>query len=264
MAEENDVIDNAPSEAEVEARQFGWVSQDEFKGDPEDWRPAEEFLKRGREINGYLRKDLEKLQNTIKSKDTELAEIRETIEQFRKYHNETEARAYKRAIDDLKKEKVAAIESGDGVRAVEIDEELDNIKEAQRQAQTEKKPAPAKSNDDSGWNQWIEKNSWYGKDEVLTALANGFSEKVRMENPELVGPGFLEKVGDLVRTAVPEKFENPNRSHSAVSGSGSNRTASGTKKKGYNDLPAEAKAACDKFVKQGLMTQEQYIAEYEW
>jgi hypothetical protein len=263
MADEIDVIDSAPNEAEVEARQFGWVAQDEFKGDPEDWRPAEEFLKRGREINGYLRKDLEKLQTTLKNKDAEIAEIRTTIEEFRKYHNETEARAYQRAIEDLKKEKVAAIESGDGVRAVEIDEELDTIKEAQRQAKTEKKAAPAPAVD-SGWNQWVAKNSWYGKDEVLTALANGMAERLRNENPELVGIDFLDSVTDKVRTAMPEKFENPNRSHSAVSGSGSTRTSAPSNKKSYKDLPSEAKAACDKFVKQGLMTQEQYVAEYEW
>jgi len=35
-------------------------------------------------------------------------------------------------------------------------------------------------------------------------------------------------------------------------------------KKSYGNLPPEAKAACDKFVKQGLMTKEAYVAEYDW
>jgi len=29
-------------------------------------------------------------------------------------------------------------------------------------------------------------------------------------------------------------------------------------------LPQEAKAACDRFVKQGLLTVEEYLKEYEW
>ena len=35
-------------------------------------------------------------------------------------------------------------------------------------------------------------------------------------------------------------------------------------KKSYESLPAEAKAACDKFVKQGLMTREEYVKEFDW
>ena len=35
-------------------------------------------------------------------------------------------------------------------------------------------------------------------------------------------------------------------------------------KKSYENLPSEAKAACDKFVKQGLMTREEYVKEFEW
>lgn len=255
---END-IDNTPNPAEQEARQFGWVPKEEFKGDPEDWRDANEFLRRGREINGYLRKDLDKLQGQLQTRDRELAEIRDAMEEFRKFHNETEARAYQRAITDLKKEKVAAIEQGDGERVIEIDDEIDKIKEAQR------KPEPkATQSVDTGWTQWTQKNQWYGKDEVLTALANGFAEKVKAENPDLVGAPFLDKVADLVKQTMPDKFENPNRQHSAVSGSGTSGSGTGKKKKTYDDLPADAKAACDKFVKQGWMTKEQYVAEYEW
>ena len=35
-----------------------------------------------------------------------------------------------------------------------------------------------------------------------------------------------------------------------------------TSKKSYADLPAEAKQACDKFVKQGLLSKDQYVKDY--
>jgi hypothetical protein len=34
------------------------------------------------------------------------------------------------------------------------------------------------------------------------------------------------------------------------------------RKKGYIDLPAEARAACDKFVAQKLMSRDQYLSDY--
>lgn len=256
----NEVIENnEPTAAEIEAKQFGWVPQEDFKGNPEDWKDADTFLRRGKEINGYLRKDLEKIQKTLSQRDSEIAEIRATMEDFRKFHNETESRAYARALADLKKSKVEAIEQGDGARVVEIDDEIDKIKEAQTKP-TEKKQQPTQDN--GAWQEWNAKNPWYGQDRVLTALANGLSDEVKAANPNLVGVEFLNEVTRLVKAEMPEKFENPARENSVVSGSGNTRSAPPSRKKGYNDLPAEAKVACDKFVKQKIITQEQYIKEY--
>ena len=62
----------------------------------------------------------------------------------------------------------------------------------------------------------------------------------------------------------PDKFKNPRRQQAAaVEGAGGSTYRSGGVK-GYADLPPEAKAACDKFVNQKLITQKQYLAEYEW
>ena len=112
MAEENqEGVENksTPSAEEVEAKQFGWVPQEDFKGNPDEWRDAETFLRRGKEINGFLRKDLDKIMRLNQSQAAELAEVRATMEEFKKFHNETEQRAYKRAFDALKAEKVEAI-----------------------------------------------------------------------------------------------------------------------------------------------------------
>ena len=35
-------------------------------------------------------------------------------------------------------------------------------------------------------------------------------------------------------------------------------------KRTYADLPADAKKACDQFVKDKIMTREQYLEIYEW
>jgi len=262
QGEVSEVASNEPSESEVKARRLGWMPKEEYKGNPDQWRDADEFLQRGEEIHGYLKADLQKLQQTISQRDNEIAEMRSAMEQFRQFHNETEARAYKRAIDELKQLKATAVSQGDGEKVVEIDEELDKLKEAQRKPEAPKQSS--KGGDNGDFTTWIQENRWYAEDVELQEMADAFGDVVRRKNPSVTGKEFLDEVAKRVKKAAPEKFENPARSRAAVSSSSDSRPAGGSKKKGYNDLPAEAKAACDKFVKQKMLTVDQYLAEYEW
>lgn len=260
----SDELDNAPevNQAEVEAKQFGWMPLEEYKGNPDEWKDAETFLRRGKEINGFLRKDLEKIKEDNRKKEAELAEIRATMEEFRKYHNDTEARAYKRAVEELKAEKIEAIERGDGVRVVEIDDQIDQIKEAQQtKPEAKKDPVPGY---DADYVSWAKSNLWFSTDAELQSLALLIGQEINATEPNIKGRAFYDEVSKRVKEAVPEKFENPARNSSNVASSSDGRSPSTKKKKGYSDLPAEAKAACDKFVKQKLMTQEQYVSEYQW
>lgn len=252
-----------PTEAEVEAGGFGWVPKEEFHGNPDEWKDAETFLKRGKEINGFLRNDLEKIKRTSDARAAEIAELRQTMDEFRKYHNETEERAYKRAFNDLKQAKIEAIEQGDGARVVEIDDQITSLKEVQKKE--EPKPVTQKQEEirmtPKELQEWRQSNTWYGRDIELSELTDDFAELVAKKNPELKGVEFLAAVTKKVKAVRPDAFENPNRSNTSVSSSGGSRP---TEKRGktYADLPVEAKAACDKFVKQGMLTKEKYVAEY--
>ena len=261
-----DNVENVePNESEVKARRLGWVPQEEFKGNPEQWRDADAFLQRGEEIHGYLKADLDRLHTTLTAKDRELTEIRQTMEEFRKFHNETEARAYKRAIEELKQLKVTAIEQGDGGKVVEIDEQIDQLKEAQKKPTQEPTKNPSQVNQE--YLDWLPSNRWYDEDKELQELADDFGEIVKKNNPNLVGKAFLEEVTKKVKKAAPDKFENPARSMSSVGTSSDNRAASssGKKKKSYDNLPADAKAACDKFVKTiPNYKVEDYLKDYAW
>lgn len=276
MSEESDNVENVvensqPSESEVKASRLGWVPKAEFKGNPDQWRDADEFLARGEEIHGYLKKDLDRLQTTLTQKDREIDEIRRTMAEFQKFHNETEARAYARAIEELKKAKVTAIEQGDGEKVVELDDQISTLKEAQKKPAIEVKQQVDQVNQE--YIDWLPNNRWYLEDRELQELAEDFGEAIKKRNPELVGKAFLDKVTEKVKKVAPEKFENPNRSQSTVGTSSDNRVASSKKKKGYDDLPPDAKAACDRFVNtkvtnkqtgkvEPLMTREQYVKEF--
>jgi hypothetical protein len=62
-----------------------------------------------------------------------------------------------------------------------------------------------------------------------------------------------------MRAEFPQKFENANRRNpAAVEGSTPTRKAGRT----WADLPADARSAGERWVKQGLLTKEQYLRDY--
>jgi hypothetical protein len=256
MSEGTEVVQ--PNTSEVEARKFGWVPQEEFKGDPNQWRDADAFLQRGREINGFLRKDLDKLNNRNAELEAQLTEMKSTIEEFSKFHKETEKRAYERAIADLKAEKKEAISDGDGDRVLQIEEQIERLTEEKKTVVAPKQEQPKV---DPVFLQWKEQNSWYGTNEDLTVYADGFAQTLKQRNPALQGKAFLDAVEEKVKNVFKEQFGVPNRERpSPVDSSTAVRTSKN--KRSYSDLPPEAKAACDKFVKQGLLTKDEYVAQF--
>ena len=258
-----DNVDGQQSNAsETEARVFGWVPKGDFKGNQDEWRDADTFLARGKEINGFLRKDLDKLKAQILQRDNELAEIRGTVQEFSAYHQQTEQRSYERALEALKADKKIAIAAGDGDLTVAIEDQIDELKDKRptvKPVVKQEDRAPVPSQD---FAEWVAVNEWYRDDKLLQATANGFADVVAAENPGLSGKPFLNKVKDLVKENFPEKFNVGSRERpNAVEGSNSN-SPGGKGKKGFADLPADAQAACLKFEKQKLLTRDQYIADY--
>lgn len=248
------------SPAEQEARQFGWVAKEEFQGNPDEWRDADTFLKRGREINGFLRKDLDKIKGQLSAKEVELNELRSAMDEFKQFTRQNIEREYKAKLDILKAEKKQAISEGDGDKVIEIDDAIDSLKdEAAKQVL---KPVNDTSTQQKILNAWLDENPVFADPEVMD-LVDTLAPGIKAKNPTLVGRDFLEKVAEQVKKLVPSKFDtNSNRPSAVSSSSDSGAGRTGGKKKSYADLPSEAKAACDKFVKQGLMTQAEYIKEY--
>jgi len=259
---------------ESEARAQGWVAQDEFRGSESDWVDAETFVRRGKEIMPILRKNNEKLLKELGEAKKIAEEAREAAKEFREYQKEQFERKTKdleSQLEQLKQAKREAITQGDGDRAIAIDDAMDDLKEQRIEAKQDLKAAEEKAKEvpqvtaDPSLNEWMERNDWFGKDTRLTGVANGLGVELRRENPNLQGKSFLDKLDEELAAMLPEKF-GKKRVQNPMEGSpnGTARPSSGSGKKSYNNLPPEAKAACDKFVKQGLMTKEAYVAEYDW
>ena len=236
----------------AEAKRQGWVPQDEYNGPEDRWVDADTFVKKGKEINALLRKDNEFLKR-------EVSEMKTTMMEFKKFHAETERRAYDRAMADLRDQKKEAINTGDGDKVLQIDDAIDELKTARAQEKVEVRPS---NQPDPTFVQWNEDNPWFGKDTELTEEANLIGEVIKRKQPTLIGEEFLEEVTKRVKKAYPEKFTNTNRARpSPVEGTTAPK-ANSKGGKGYNDLPPEAKQACQKFEKSGLLTREAYLKEY--
>jgi len=261
-------------EVESEARAQGWVAKEEFRGSEDDWVDAETFVRRGKEIMPILRKNNEKLLKELNEAKKAAEEARQAAREFKEFQKdqfERKSKELETQLEQLKQAKREAINLGEGDRAVAIDDAMDQLKEERLVAKEELKKAeeaakaPPPVTQDPLINDWIERNDWFGKDRRLTTLANAIGTDLRQQDPNLMGKAFLDKLDAELAETMPEKF-GKKKTPNPMDGSpnGINRPSASKGKKSYDNLPSEAKAACDRFVSQKLMTREQYVAEYSW
>ena len=150
------------------------------------------------------------------------------------------------------------MEDGDSAAYDRIDKQIDDLPKPEK---PEKKPDPK---NDPVLSAWEAENDWYVKNPRMAKWADDMAPYIAKAHPHLAGTGrpFYDKVAEAVREEFPKHFENPNRSKpNAVEGTSTTERKRG---KTFADLPPEAKQACKRFVKQGVMTQEKYLQEYEW
>ena len=275
MSEEVVTSNEVAPEVVKEAESQGWVPKERFRGNESDWVDADTFVKRGREILPILRKNNENLIKDLNHTKEELKQFREAAEEFKKFQRETyerKAQDYEKRIQEIKESRAQAISDGDGQKVNALDDALDQAKEDFKDAKqavkdvvSAKEPEPASQAVDPGLQVWLDRNTWFGEDKRMTSMANGIGESIRLEFPMLKGQPFLDKLDEVLAEEFPNKFGKKTSPTSRVeSGSGRQSRASGGNAQSYDNLPSDAKAACDRFVKQKLMTREQYVADFDW
>lgn len=240
---------------EQEARAQGWVPQDEFKGDPSKWRSAEEFVERGKQITPILKERNEKLVRDIERLNSKLERQSEAVQELMQYYSKAEQRAYQKAFNELKSKQREAVEIGDTAAYEAAEREIDELtKTPPPQPKAQNEP-PAEYFD------FLEENKWYAEDRELAEYADFIG--TRLVGTVKNNKDFYAEVAKRVKARFPEKFDNPKRSAAqAVEGASSPPKAKG---RGYNDLPADAKAQCDRFVKEiPGFSKDEYMKYYQW
>lgn len=244
---------------EAEAKADGWVPQDQYKGDPSKFISAEDFVKRGETITPILNARLKKEREKVSELERKFQEREGVFSEFQAFQEKALAKANQErasAIAELEATRAKAITDGDGQGFTQADAKLQKLREEEPEP---KKAQPKESPEVSAWKS---DNPWYGTDLELTDIADGLSNSVSRENPGLKGKAFLDKLTERVKAVMPKKFENPRRSEKLVE---DGQRKGSEKGKGYDDLPDDARKACDKFVKTiPGFTKEKYLSTYDW
>jgi hypothetical protein len=274
MSEENVTSNEVAPEVVKEAESQGWVPKERFRGNESDWVDADTFVKRGREILPILRKNNENLVKDLQATKEQLKEFREAAEEFKKFQKEAyerKASEYEDRIREIKESRAQAISDGDGQKVNALDDALDQAKEDLKEAKqavieadTVKTPEPAPQAMEPELQSWLDSNSWFGQDKRMTGIANGIGDSLRLEFPMLKGKAFLDKLDEVLAEEFPNKFGEKKSPASRVESGSGRQGRGGSNAQSYDNLPADAKAACDKFVKQKLMTKEEYVQSYDW
>lgn len=241
------------AEVEEKARQMGWVSQEEWKGDPEKWRPAEEFVERGENIIPILKDRVNKLEEELKMS---LKLNKAEIEAVKKATLEQAKKDYEKELNELRKQKFEAVQSGDV-------EEYAKIEQQEKKLKPPEEPKPQET---PVFAEWKNKNAWYGSEADLTDWAEFVAAKIHKENPNMEERAFYESVAQRVKAQFPDKFTNPNREMPDMA-EGGGAKPSGGKKKNWSDLPDSAKSAyarlAKKFEAKGRkLDKDAYVKEY--
>lgn len=243
---------------EAEARQDGWVPLDEWQGDPEQHKSAEQFVRDGEKITGILKSKVERYAAKTEDLEKRVQELLETNKQFGEFTKKAQERERKEKenlIKELQQARARAITDGDGEAAVKAEEDIQALRESQKET-------PAHDNIDPLGQEWLKSNDWYEKDDVLSAFADGIAERVVNEGYR--GKAYYDELTRRTKEAFPQKFENGKRNKPASVEEG-HEVDTGSNNRTFSDLPKEAKEMFKKFERDiPGFTKEMYLEQYDW
>lgn len=213
-AERNALVSEGQVENEVPepivnlATELGWVPKDQFRGDPERWRPADEFIRAGREIQ-----------------QTASRELRSMREQMERIGGVTSQLLSDKAAERdayWQSQMTRAVEDGDTERALQL----------AQQKPSQQAPQPAGAPPET--QAWIAKNEWFNTDPLAQARAIEITERLK----HLPVAEQLAQAERGIRKEFPEHFPAPAKQPPATQTGMSRKAAPSNREKGFADMPA--------------------------
>lgn len=276
MSEEATVVESAAApEVQQRAEQMGWIPPTRFKGDPERFVDAQEFIERGEVVlpivKQRLRETEAKLADTnarAAKVEAALARANEAIENIELKFSVEKQREVERAREDLKRQLTSASQADDHEAVAELTDQLTRVNSqiAEGEKVVEKKEVvetqrPTQLPPDLI--EWNNENPWFGKDKRKTALALAIGEELRDSGETATGRAFFDKIN--AELAKDPHFKEEPRVDKVSGGrhsdEGGSRSGGG---KNYNHLPAEAKTACDADARRFVGPEKKFKNIAEW
>jgi len=266
MDTEYEDSDTGAEDIEREAREMGWTPKDKFRGNPDRWVDAAEFVEKAEHVMPILRADRNRLRNELLTRDQKIDTLTQqlattaTIVKDLQGHFDTKLQselAAQRA--SLKGQLKEAVEDRDTDAELEIRDQLDALKTAETEAadrakKNKDKLTAAPTDTDPqvklspDFEAWKADNTWYGgtsaEDKKRTKQILRIAEDLRDDGDETTGREFMDRC--LEKLEETESGSSNRSSHNKVE-SGNPRSNSGGGNGSYGSLPAAAKQACEEF-----------------
>lgn len=209
------VVEDAAA-IEARARRDGWVPKHEFRGRPNDWVDAPEFLRRGTDILPIVQKRLRDQERENRRIQSELAELRNktdeqtaTIQELLTIARGAEQRGRQNAIRELEARQREAVMANDMVAFDETKAALDELKAPPPAPEPPPKPAsraPAPGNVAPEVAQFVEDNPWFTSNSVLNAAMQREHVRLQSAEPDLTLAENLEKAKRTIQARFPQEF----------------------------------------------------------
>lgn len=260
------------------AREMGWRPQEEFRGDPERWVDAETYVARADTVLPIVKAEKLKLERQLEETRRELEGMKgalkssqDSIAALEEFYTEETKRQVDRARSTLKAKIREARDAGNLDDELDLNEELTRLNAAEARAVKEdKKPAGDKPADppplSEHYKSWAEENAWFNVDAKKTRRATVIAAEIAEDMPELRGKkSFYDELDKrLVAEGVKEGRARPaSKVEGGDAGDAGGRGDAGGGK-GYEDLPAEAKAMCKKQGERLVGKDKRFKTEAEW
>lgn len=258
------------TEIEQEARKSGWTPLENFKGDPDKWVDAEEWVDRGQHVMPILSANNRRLQGELLTRDQKIGNLQEqldntkvALEKLEEHYSAATKRAVETAKKDLMEQLKTAREDNDVDAEEAIREQLATVRETQKaadKADEDKKAKGAKPSDTNDsthakeispdFKAWHKDNPWFDTDKKKTKNFVRLAEDLREEGNTQEGleffmaveEAYVERYGDPNEEEEEEEKLPVKRPVGKVQGAHTRGTSS--KGKGFASLPQDAKAAC--------------------
>jgi hypothetical protein len=177
---------------------------------------------------------------------------------LQEHHSKVKETEYNRAVTELKSLQKKHLEEGNSDEYLKTTELLTDLKAEQKAREVmSQQQQQTQGQTDPRFVAWQEKNSWYNKDKDMRQFADTLGLGYAQANPGMDPDDVLEYVSKQVKLAYRDKFENPNRTKpSAVEGS-----SNAQPKKDEVQLTDDERRVMNTFVRQGIMTKDEYIAQ---
>lgn len=221
----------ANPDREARARVMGWKPKEYWRGDPDKWVDADEFLDRGFASPAIMVERVQTMSDRLARQERDnqklseqFREARDTIGTLTTMMRTSEERAYKRARSELEAERTRAVEAGDTATFSRVDTELRELERTAPQTTTvpvqpppqQQRTSPTRDNPEV--QAFYQRNPWYSRDPELTQEADIIHTGLLNARPDMSVAQNLAEVERRLRVYYPDKFREPERAPSPPNG----------------------------------------------